>query len=194
MQLDTTRTTRLSGSPLWIARIAWVAFVALTLGLYAIAFFEFMGESRPPFTEVFDPTNFTAEYVEVLRDLGLAEMPASWPTYVPFAVLGLVYFAVAAVIFRRRSSDWMALLVSFSLVFIGAFFMGLIEDVITRNHSELVPLKGLVGISGFVAMLLVLFVLKAGRFELANQSTLHGAPFDPMGITESQVLILELTC
>jgi hypothetical protein len=68
------------------------------------------------------------------------------------------------VIFWRRSSDWVALLVSFSLVFVGAFLMGPTEDGITRHHAAWIPIKDAALLAGIVALVLVLFVFPDGRF------------------------------
>lgn len=164
MQLSLDQSTRLNGSLLWGARVIWLALVALTLGLYVAAVFGDWSESPPLAADVADPTVLTVEDVEVLRDLGLPEILASWPIDVPFLVLGFVYFAVAGVIFWRCSSDWVALLVSFSLVFVGAFLMGPTQEGITRHYDAWVPIKDAALLAGMVALVLVLFVFPDGRF------------------------------
>ncbi|MDP9352574.1 MAG: hypothetical protein M3P51_13690, partial [Chloroflexota bacterium] len=107
----------LHGRWLRMARVAWVMLFALILGSYALALPSIYETARTVCagTECaqwrLSPTG-----VRALRDAGLSAEIYAALTLVLRALSALAFFAVAALIFRRRSGERLPLLLSFYLV------------------------------------------------------------------------------
>lgn len=76
-------------------------------------------------------------------------------------VLAMVWFAVAAVIFWRASSDWMALLVALMLVSLGQIS---VTGTIEASHSIWQIPNELSNFLAFICLFLVCFLFPDGRF------------------------------
>ncbi len=80
------------------------------------------------------------------------------------AIIGSVYFIIAAIIFWRRSDDWPALFTATTLVTFGATFPGATEAIlITRTGGQMPPsFYSVVG--GIVFMIFFYSLFPDGRF------------------------------
>jgi hypothetical protein len=164
-ELQSGANTRIPKRWLWVARIALLAISALALVVYIagtpanLAWFD---SFHPDCLDVcLTPAN-----VQSLHALGI-----SITTYAVYWVavnllFALVYFAVAALIFWRKSDDWMAWLASFSLVAFGASFPS-IPGVLAAVHPAWwlpVTIVGNEDVLGFPSLIIFFFLFPNGRF------------------------------
>ena len=105
--------TRLSGRRLILARVAWIAAVTLLIALFIVmlpAYYTLLQTVCTGTTcAIWQPTPDSA--------LAMQKLGLSIGTYAIFTLTltiasAFLCFAVGAVIFWRRSDDWMALLVA----------------------------------------------------------------------------------
>ena len=146
--------------------LAWVVLVALVLILWSLGTAALIREPLPNCVEVTcDPIDFNAGDVELARELGLPSGFIGRPLWGLLSVIpsGL-FFLVAGVIFWRRSYDWMGLLVSFALVFIGGLFFTSADDAVARTYPQLDPAMAIASRAGFVSFLALFFLFPDGRF------------------------------
>ncbi|HEY6712348.1 MAG TPA: hypothetical protein VI055_08765, partial [Rubrobacter sp.] len=119
--------TTLRGRQLFLARLAWVvlAITALAIVVFSVpSSFEHYSSVCTAASEVcseraVDQPQPTSEGVRALQDVGLSVRSYAILNIAIDKVFQLVWFAVGAIIFLRRSDDWMALLVSLFLVAFG---------------------------------------------------------------------------
>jgi len=140
--------TRLRGRALAMARSAWLALVVLVALLFVVAI-----PARAQFLHtlceqaVCIPGQLSADGVSALRQLGL-----SLDFYATYLLVGetaypLLFSAVGAFIFWRKSDDWIALFVSVALILLGTT-VGANFDALAGGVEP-----GLVGLLGGVAEL-----------------------------------------
>lgn len=153
----------LHGRGLLVARVSWVILAFLVLGLdvagapYAYALF--MDVCTAPGCA--DSGRLTAEGLQELRQLGIS--PEFYAAYVGVGlstVVTLVFFAVAGVIFWRRSEDKMALFVSFSLLVFGG---AAINDVADAHPALWLP-SNILDYVGQVSVGILFYLFPDGRF------------------------------
>ena len=115
---------RLSGRLLMLARGAWVSLVLLTLATLVILLPSYFAQLQTvcsgPRCALVQPTS---ESLRALKQLGLS--PSSYAIFMLALTLvtALVCFLVGTVIFWRKSEDWMALLVSLTVVILSTLFV-----------------------------------------------------------------------
>ena len=113
----------LRGLPLRVAQVAWVvvALVALAIVFFSLPalFAQFTTLCRDAPGVCLEQNQLTREYAQTFREAGIP--PQSFAVFMigVDAFSRLVWFAVGALIFLRRSRDPMALLVAFFLVSFG---------------------------------------------------------------------------
>jgi hypothetical protein len=153
----------LRGRPLLLARIAWVVLAAVVLGLdaagipYAYARYREICRSAA----CAEPGRLTPEGVQNLQQFGIT--PEFYAAYVGVGlstVVTLVFFAVAAVIFWRRSEDQMALFASFTLLVFGG---AAINDVASAHPAFRFP-ADLLYYVGQVSFGVFFYLFPDGRF------------------------------
>ena len=101
--------TRLSGRWLVIARSVWSALVALSLVVFVVsvpAYFLQILHSSP-------------QQMQALEHVGLSPLFNALFNIILIVATALVCFALAALIFWRKSADWLTLLVSLMLIMQG---------------------------------------------------------------------------
>jgi hypothetical protein len=111
--------THLRGRWLLIARIAWVALVVPTLGVFVVGlpiYFKQLqtaciGAAACALNGALNPTGMRA-----LQNLGFSVGGYAAYTVALYVVVSLVWSIIGLMIFCRRSDDWMALFVSLFLV------------------------------------------------------------------------------
>ena len=147
-------------------RVTWVVLVACVLVLWSLGTAALIREPLPDCVEVTcDAIDFNAGDVELARDIGLPSGFISGPLA---GILGIVpaslFFVVAGLIFWRRSYDWMGLLVSFALVFVGGLIFTSANDAVARTYPQLDLAMGIASLAGFVSLMGLFFLFPDGRF------------------------------
>jgi hypothetical protein len=112
-----SKQTQLHGPWLQVARIGWVILVtfALTLFCYALLLrYEYLVYGTTPTDQQLYPLPSNA--LELMTDLGFSRTRLAVFDLFFEIVPTILFVAIAALIFWRKSNDWMALLVSATLV------------------------------------------------------------------------------
>ena len=166
MNANQTTDTTLHGRWLLAARVAWVGLTVLVVVLWSIGNTVIIREPLPDCAEVTcDPVDFNAGDLELAREQGLPTFGGPLGGLRALAIVpGVLYFLVAGLIFWRRSRDWMALLVSFALVFIGGLLFTSGNDALARTYPALDPAQGLASAVGAACMALIFYLFPDGRF------------------------------
>ena len=166
MSSQAAAPTTVRGHWLLLARAVWVVLVVLVLVFWSLGTAALVSEPLPDCAEVTcDPVDFNAGDVEVARELGLPTgLFRDTFSSVGAIVPGLLFFIIGGIIFWRRSSDWMALLASFTLVYIGGLFFTSSDDALARTYPGLDLAVGIVDLIGIASMALVFYLFPDGRF------------------------------
>jgi hypothetical protein len=159
------------GSWLLFARMAWVvvAITALAIVVFSVpSSFEHYSSVCTAASEVCSERAVdqpTPEGVRALHDAGLSVRTYALLNVVLDKGFQLVWFAVGALIFWRRSDDLMALLVSAFLVSFGPVAVDTTdaEALISSQPPWLLPVLG-VNIVGNVCAVLFFLLFPSGRF------------------------------
>src|ERR687889_124175 len=161
----------LRGRWLLPARVAWVAvaITALAIILFSIpSSFEHYSSVCSAASEVCSERavhQATPEGVGALGESGLSLRSYALLNVVVDKVFQLVWFAVGALIFWRRSDDWMALGVSVFLVSFGPVAVDPTSayTLISSQPAWWLPVR-IVNIVGIVSPVLFFFLFPSGRF------------------------------
>jgi hypothetical protein len=163
-----TEGTRLHGRRLVIVRIVWVAVVVFTLSIFMLslpAYFAQLQTVCVGVTCVYAYGQLTPGTAQALHNLGLSVGAYAASTLALITVSALVSFGVAALIFWRRSDDWMAMLVSLFLVTFGVNFIAQAQATLATNVQTVWywSLNILIGL-GWAMLSLLLYLFPDGRF------------------------------
>lgn len=156
--------TRLSGPWLLLARAVLLALFALNIIMYIVGTPVYFAQIFPSNHDCFQECLTSAGF-QTLHELGISI--TAYATYWTAINLlfALTYFAVAALIFWRRSDDWMALLASFFLVALGGSFTD-IPAALAAVHPAwrvlVTPLSE--DVVGFPSLVIFFFLFPNGRF------------------------------
>ncbi len=161
----------LRGRWLLLARTAWaaVAIAALAIALFSVpSSFEQYRTVCTAASEVCSERAVgqpTPEGVQALRDVGLSVRSYALLNVVIDKVGDLVWFAVGALIFWRRSDDRMALLVSVFLVAFGTVTVDTTDAdaLVSSQPAWWLPVRG-VEVVGDVCVVLFFLLFPGGRF------------------------------
>jgi hypothetical protein len=164
-------TSSLRGRWLLLGRMVWVAvaITALAIILFSIpSSFEYYRSVCSAASEVCSERAVgqpTPEGVRALRDMGLSVRSYALFYVVVEKIFQLVWFAVGAIIFFRRSVDRMALLVSLFLVSFGpvSVIPTAAYTLISSQPGGWLPFLS-VEIVGDVCSVLFFFLFPGGRF------------------------------
>ncbi len=155
---------RLHGRWLLAARLSLLAITLLNLIIYAVGTPVYFAQLLPSNHNCFDDC-LTPANIQSLHSLGI-----STTTYAIFSLtlnlmFAAVYFAVAALIFWRKSDDLMALLASFCLVALGGSFPSIPATLAAIYPIWHLPVT-LVSedVIGFPSLILFFFLFPDGRF------------------------------
>ena len=80
------------------------------------------------------------------------------------AVPSVLFFIVAGVIFWRRSDNWIGLLVSLALAFIGGIIFTSADDAVARTYPQLDLAMDIVSLFGGISLGALFFLFPDGRF------------------------------
>jgi hypothetical protein len=161
----------LRGRWLLLARTAWaaVAIAALGIALFSVpSSFEQYRTVCTAASEVCSERAVgqpTPEGVQALRDVGLSVRSYALLNVVIDKVGDLVWFAVGALIFLRRSDERMALLVSVFLVAFGTVTVDTTdaEALVSSQPAWWLPVRGVETV-GEVCVVLFFLLFPGGRF------------------------------
>ncbi len=164
-------TSSLRGRWLLLARTAWVAvaILALAVVLFSVpSSFEHYRSVCTAASEVCSEQAVgqpTPEGVRALQDVGLSVRSYAILNVAIVKVFQLVWFAVGAIIFWRRSDDRMALLTSLFLVTFGTVAVDTTdaETLVSSFPAWWLPVQG-VQIVGEVCVALFFLLFPGGRF------------------------------
>lgn len=158
------------GNRLLLARVAWiaVAIVALAIVLFSVpSSFEHYRSVCTAASDVCSgaAAQPTPEGVQALRDVGLSVRSYALLNVVVDKVFQLVWLAVGALIFWRRSGDRMALLVSVFLVTFGPVAVDTTnaDALVSSQPAWWLPAQG-VQFLGIVFVVLFFLLFPVGRF------------------------------
>ena len=164
-------TSSLRGRWLLLARTAWVAvaILALAVVLFSVpSSFEHYRSVCTAASEVCSEQAVgqpTPEGVRALQDVGLSVRSYAILNVAIVKVFQLVWFAVGAIIFWRRSDDRMALLTSLFLVTFGTVAIDTTdaEALVSSFPAWWLPVQGVL-IVGVVCVALFFLLFPGGRF------------------------------
>src|SRR5918993_5713029 len=153
------------------ARVAWVAVAITVLAIILFSIpssFEHYSSVCTAASEVCAERavhQATPEGVRALGDIGLSVRTYALLNVVVDKVFQLVWFAVGALIFWRRSDDWMAVLVSVFLVSFGPVSVDptAANTLVSSQPAWWLPVHG-VQIVGTVCSVLFFLLFPSGRF------------------------------
>jgi hypothetical protein len=161
--------TRLQGRWLLFARVTWSAVVGLTVALYVLSIPIQIAQSQtlcsnPDLSQCFQAGQLTPELVHELQHMGL-----SLNFYVAFLTVvqvffALVFLAVGALIFWRKSEDWMALRVSLMLVIFGLASFNSPASLLEHVYPALRFPGLLLQLLGVALLMMFFFHFPDGRF------------------------------
>jgi hypothetical protein len=136
--LKSRRSTRLQGPWLALLRLAWVILSVLAFIIFIASLPAYLADQLK---------SYTVGYAVFLLSLGI--------------LVALVWIIVAVLIFWRKSDDWMALLVSYMLVLMGASTITYPSDAIPSAWQIL---SGVMNLIAFDLLFLVFCLFPTGRF------------------------------
>ena len=159
---SSTATTRLSGSRLILARVLWVAVITLIVALFSIMLPAYYALLRTVCTgATCAPTQPTPDSAQGIQKLGLSLGAYATFTLALTIALAFLCIAVSAVIFWRKSDDWMALLVALGGVALGTLY---VTFTLLGSHSAWQILAIVLNVLGNGVFFLVCSLFPNGRF------------------------------
>jgi hypothetical protein len=159
----------LHGLPLLAARFAWVmvALVALAIVFLSLPplYAQFTTHCREAAGVCLERGQLTPGYAQAFREVGIPPRSYAILMVVVDAFSRLVWFAVGALIFLRRSRDPMALLVAFFLVSFGTatFASDGVHALVSANPTWRIPCTGM-QILGELGAVMFFLLFPGGRF------------------------------
>src|SRR5215211_6860525 len=161
---DSTAST-LCGRSLVLARVVWVAVAVLAVGLFAAGVPARYAELRSVCADGEECAigRLYPEDVQTLGDLGFSL--GSYAAYTLTLEVGfvMVFFASAAVIFWRKSDEWVALLVALFLMTFGGTLPGVVAALPAAHPDWWLPVR-FVELLGSVSLFLFFYLFPDGRF------------------------------
>ena len=167
MRDRTSKEARLLLAERWFksARILWLILAVLVFTLWLIGTLE-NSTSVPAACAggTCDPFALSAGDLAALAQLGLPVGFIAGFFVLSNIGIALAFFTIGAAIAWRKSADWMGLLVSFTLVYLGAVFFTDSDDALWRAYPASRSPLTLLGMVGYAAIMLLLFYFPDGRF------------------------------
>ena len=118
-QSSSQTETRLTGSWLILARVAWIVLVLFLLGFLFVSLPANLAVLHQPCSGAscaLGGGQMTASEIRALPLSGLSLDAYAWSWIIISVGEALVWFGVGAILFWRKSDDWMALLVALMLI------------------------------------------------------------------------------
>src|SRR5919112_2215117 len=145
---------------LFLARVVWLVMFILTIGL----FFASIPAYYDSLVKLTDLSIKPATLRSNLEAVGVSiDFYATYLLSLSVTSM-MVWCAVGAVIFWRRSDDWMAVFTSLCLITFGTFTLDETPIVLAERYSTLSLPVHLLGFIGSASLLLFFFLFPDGRF------------------------------
>ncbi len=156
--------SRFHGHWLVLARVVWIVMAVLVLILIVVSVpAEYKSLQTVCTGSGCDGSQFLPEQARELKNLGFSlNFYAAYLVTVEL-VFFIVWFTVAAVIFWRKSDEWMTWFVSFTLLMFGTAFPGLLGSLAQQQPIWSLPVK-LVDFLGVISIVLLFYLFPNGRF------------------------------
>lgn len=156
--------THLYGRWLIVARAIWLVLFFVALALFIVAIPFHISQLHIICASVTcSGSQSTTEIVRELRGLGLRLDAYNLYTLAIEIIFALGYFTVAAIIFWRKSDDWMALLLGLFLVTFVLIFAN-VPNVLAKAYPNLWLPMASIGLVGVMAFPLSFYLFPDGRF------------------------------
>ena len=160
--VSSTANMRLSGSRLILARIAWIAVVTLIVALFLAMLPAYYTLLQTICTgTACGPTQPIPDSAQSIQKLGLSLGTYAVFTLVLTIALVFLCFAISAVIFWRKSDDWMALLVALGVVALSTLY---VTFALEGSHSAWQALAIVLNVFCNGVFFLVCSLFPNGRF------------------------------
>jgi len=156
-----------SGRALLLARVAWLVVAGLTIFLFGFGIPAYYRQLQTVCTVQPCYSSPTPDRVRDLQAAGLSIVFAARYVVALDVITALVYGAVAAVIFWRKSNDRMALFVSFALLTFGTLAVHdveILQGILIDFHPWWRVLVASLAALGGVSFSLLFFIFPDGRF------------------------------
>lgn len=159
-------STRLSGRKLTAARITWAVLVFGCLSMFAWGMVE---RFRQPLNEgcqivECNPIDLTAEDLAVLPGAAASSSALAWAVVTVNSIWNLTYLGAAVLIVSRRSDDWIALLVSFTLIALGSVAFSPANSILLVAQPRVSPIVDSLETLGYFSLLFLILTFPDGRF------------------------------
>jgi hypothetical protein len=156
--------THLNGRRLIIARVIWLALFFISLALFIVAIPFHITQLHVICDSVTcSGSQSTTEIVRELYGLGLSLNAYNLYTIVIEIIFAMGYFTVAAIIFWRKSDDWMVLLLGLFLVTFVLIFANVPNELAKAYPNLWLPVAS-IGLIGVMAFPLSFYLFPDGRF------------------------------
>ena len=160
-------STRLSGRKLTAARIIWAVLVLTSLSMFAWGMVE---RFRQPLNEgcqivECNPIDLTTEDLAVLPGAAASSSALAWAVVTVNLIWNLTYLGAALLIMSRRSDDWIALLVSFTLIALGSVAFSPANSILLVTQPWVSPIVDSLETLGYFSLLFLLLAFPDGRFS-----------------------------
>jgi hypothetical protein len=159
-------STRLHGRGLTAARILWAVLVLGCLSMFAWGMVE---RFRQPLNEdcqivQCNPIDLSAEDLAVLPGIAASSSALAWAVVSVNLLWNLAYLGAAALIVTRRSDDWIALFVSFTLIALGGVAFSPANSILLVAQPRVSPIVDSLETLGYFSLLFLLLTFPDGRF------------------------------
>jgi hypothetical protein len=156
--------THLTGRWLIIARVIWMALFCISLALFIIAIpFHITHLHVVCGSMTCSGSQSTTEIVRELHGLGLSLDAYNLYSIVIEIIFAMGYFTIAAIIFWRKSDNWMALLLGLFLVTFVLIFANVPNELAKAYPNLWLPVAS-IGLVGVMAFPLSFYLFPDGRF------------------------------
>lgn len=156
--------TRLNGRWLIVARVLWLVLFLSALALFIGSFPLHIAYLHVVCTNMICAgTQSSTEIARDLHGLGLSLDGYNLYSMVIEIIFATGYFVVAALIFWRKSNDWMALLLALFLVTFVLIFADVPDQLAKAYPALWLPVAG-IGVFGALAFPLSFYLFPDGRF------------------------------
>ena len=148
-------STRLHGRRLTAARIVWAVLVFGCLSVFALGMVERFSQPLNEDCQIVEcnPIDLSAEDLAVLPGMPESSSAFAWAIVTVNLIWNLTYLGAAVLIVSRRSDDWIALLVSFSLIALGTVAFSPANSILLTAQPRVVPLVDVLANLGYITLL-----------------------------------------
>ena len=158
--------TRLSGSPLVIARVVWLALVLPAVGLFVASlpvYYTFVQKACTGIVTCNIVGALNAKGLQELSSFGLSTSSYALLLTIFFIIQGVIWSGVGFLIFWRRSDEWFALLTAFFLVMFNTTYPGFVMSALQLIVPALIAPIAIASVLALASLALFLMLFPNGR-------------------------------